>query len=69
VVVKSKKCGDLLDDLKETFDNLRKYKMMLNPKKCVFGVLLEKLLGYMVSPQGTNANPKKVEGIEQLKPP
>jgi hypothetical protein len=32
IVVKSKKYGDLLDDLKETFDNLRKYKMMLNPK-------------------------------------
>jgi hypothetical protein len=27
-----KKRGDLLDDLKETLDNLRKYKMMLNPK-------------------------------------
>jgi hypothetical protein len=36
VVVKSKQRGDLLDDLKETFDNLRKYKMMLNHKKmCV----------------------------------
>jgi hypothetical protein len=36
IVVKSKKHGDLLDDLKETFNNLRKYKMMLNPKKmCV----------------------------------
>jgi hypothetical protein len=32
IVVKLKKCGDLLDDLKETFDNLRKYKMKLNPK-------------------------------------
>jgi hypothetical protein len=32
VVVKSKKHGNLLDDLKETFDNLYKYKMMLNPK-------------------------------------
>jgi hypothetical protein len=32
VVVKSKKRGDLLNNLKETFDNLRKYKMMLNPK-------------------------------------
>jgi hypothetical protein len=32
VVVKLKKCGDLLDGLKETFDNLHKYKMMLNPK-------------------------------------
>jgi hypothetical protein len=32
VVVKSKKRGDLLDDLKEAFNNLHKYKMMLNPK-------------------------------------
>jgi hypothetical protein len=32
VVVKLKNCGDLLDDLKETFDNLCKYKMMLNHK-------------------------------------
>jgi hypothetical protein len=38
VLVKSKRRGDLLDDLKETFDNLCKYKMMLNSKKCVFGV-------------------------------
>jgi hypothetical protein len=48
IVVKSEKRGDLLDDLKETFDNLRKFKMMLNPKKCVFGVSSGKLLGYMV---------------------
>jgi hypothetical protein len=32
MVVNSKKHGDLLDDLKETFDNLCKYKMMFNPK-------------------------------------
>jgi hypothetical protein len=48
IVVKSKQQGDLLDDLKESFDNLRKYKMKLNPKKCVFGVSSGKLLGYMV---------------------
>jgi hypothetical protein len=45
VLVKSKGRGDLLDDLKETFDNLRKYKMMLNPTKCVFSVSSGKLLG------------------------
>jgi hypothetical protein len=28
IVVKSEKRGDLLDDLKEAFDNLRKFKMM-----------------------------------------
>jgi hypothetical protein len=30
-------------------DNLRKFKMKLNPEKCTFGVPLEKLLGYMIS--------------------
>jgi hypothetical protein len=69
IVVKSEKRGDLLDDLKETFDNLRKFKMMLNPKKCVFGVSSGKLLGYMVSYRGIDVNPKKVEAIEKLQPP
>jgi hypothetical protein len=68
VVVKSKKRGDLPNDLKETFDSLRKYKMILNPKKYVFGVSPGKLLGYTVSSRGINVNPKKVEVIKQLQP-
>jgi hypothetical protein len=51
IVVKLKKHVDLLDDLKETFDNLRKYKMMLNPNECVFGMSSGKL-NYMVSSRG-----------------
>jgi hypothetical protein len=69
IVVKSEKRGDMLDDLKETFDNLHKFKMMLNPKKCVFGVSSGKLLGYMVLSRRIDANPKKVEVIEKLQPP
>jgi hypothetical protein len=38
VVVKTKQSGTLLDDLKETFANLRCYHMKLNPEKCTFGV-------------------------------
>jgi hypothetical protein len=64
IVVKSKKQGDLLDDLKETFDNLRKYNIMLDPKKCVFGISSGKLLSYMVLSRGIDVNPKKVEAIE-----
>jgi hypothetical protein len=60
--------GDLLDGLKETFSNLSKYKMKLNPKKYVFGVSSGKLLGYMVPAGGIDANSKKVEAIEQLQP-
>ena len=49
IIVKSRKKETLIDDLKETFDNLRVYKMMLNPAKCVFGVPAGKLLGFLVS--------------------
>jgi hypothetical protein len=66
IVVKSEKHGDLLDDLKETLDNLRKFKMMVNNKKCVFGVSSGKLLGYIVSSRGIDTNPKKVEAIKKL---
>ena len=38
-----------LDDLRETFDTLRRHQMKLNPNKCVFGVSLGKFLGFMVS--------------------
>jgi hypothetical protein len=68
IVVKSEKCGDLFDKLKEAFDNLCKFKMMLNPKKCVFGISSGKLLGYTVSSRGIDANLKKVEAIKKLQP-
>jgi hypothetical protein len=68
-VVKSKKHGDLLNDLKEIFDNLCKYKMVLNPKTCMFDISSGKLLSYMLSSRGIDANPAKVEVIEKLHPP
>jgi hypothetical protein len=43
--------------------------MMLNPRKCMFDVSSGKLLGYMVSSWRIDANPKKVEAIENLQPP
>jgi hypothetical protein len=36
VVVKTKQNDTLLDDIKETFTNLRHCRMKLNPKKCTF---------------------------------
>ena len=47
--VKSRKAELHLDDLRETFDTLRKYQMRLNPTTCVFGVSSGKFLGFMVS--------------------
>src|SRR5438105_9618272 len=42
--------------------------MMLNPEKCVFGVLAGKLLGFLVSDRGIEVNPDKIRAIEQMRP-
>jgi hypothetical protein len=59
----SKKQDGLIADLQETFDNLRKYNMMLNPTKCVFEVPAGQLLGFIVSHHGIEVNPKKIRAI------
>jgi hypothetical protein len=69
VVVKTKQGGTLLDDLKETFTNLRRYRMKLTPEKCTFGVPAGQLLGYIVSQRGIEANPSKIKAIEALEKP
>ena len=49
IVIKTKEKHTLLDDLKETFANLQKFRLKLNPDKCTFGVPAGKLLGFLVS--------------------
>jgi hypothetical protein len=49
--------------LAETFDNLNRYKLKLNPIKCTFGVSIGQLLGFLVSARGIEANPKKIQAI------
>ena len=44
MLVKSKEAKTHLEDLQETFDTLRKYRMKFNPMKCVFGFCLENSL-------------------------
>ena len=69
IVVKSREEETLVTDLKETFDNLQVYKMMLNPTKCVSGVPASKLLGFLVSNRGIEANPKKIKATTALAKP
>ena len=69
VVIKTKEKDTLIDDLKETFDNLRRFRMKLNPAKCTFGVPAGKLLGFLVSSRGIEANPVKIRAIERMELP
>jgi len=69
VVVRSKKKEDHIQDLHETFENLRRHGLKLNPEKCLFGVRREKLLGCVITERGIEANPEKIEAIRRMKSP
>ena len=68
MLVKSVDKGSHLDDLQETFETLRRYKMKLNPSKCAFGVSSGKFLGFMGSQRGIEANPDKIQAILDMEP-
>ncbi|GJT94138.1 reverse transcriptase domain-containing protein [Tanacetum coccineum] len=69
MVIKSVDKKMLLADISETFDNLKKINMKLNPKKCSFGVEEGKFLGYMVTSEGIRANPRKTRPLADLQSP
>lgn len=69
MVIKRNTDDELIRDILETFQNLRKIDMNLNPSRCTFGVEEGQFLGPIVSPRGIISNPKKVKEILDLQPP
>ncbi|KAK8919324.1 hypothetical protein KSP39_PZI022022 [Platanthera zijinensis] len=69
LMVKSRDLGSHVLDLQETFATIRKYKMRLNPLKCVFGASRGKFLGHLLTPEGVEPNPDKVRAILELGSP
>jgi len=69
VVVKTKTQDQFITNLEETFNSLRKFRWKLNPTKCVFGVPSRILLGFIISNQGIEANPEKINAIMAMDAP
>jgi hypothetical protein len=69
IVVASKNKEDHLVDLAETFTNMREARLRLNPEKCIFRVRQGKILGYLVSHRGIEANPTKIQAIINMMHP
>jgi hypothetical protein len=63
VVITTRKEESLISDLAETFDNLNRYKLKLNPTKYSFGVSIGQFLGFLVSARGIEANPEKIQAV------
>jgi hypothetical protein len=69
IIVKSTKQENHVADLHETFANIRRADLKLNPEKWVFGVKKGKFLGCLVSTKGIEANPSNINAILQMEPP
>jgi hypothetical protein len=69
VVIKIENSENFIKELQLVFSSLRRYRWKLNPEKCVFGVPAGKLLRFIVSHQGIEANPEKIEAIMRMEPP
>ena len=69
IAVMSKKKEALISDLDEMFASLWKFNMMLNPKKCFFGIPARKLLGFIISEQGIEVNRDKINAILNITRP
>jgi len=54
-------------DMEELFTTIAKYRLKLNPEKCVFGVEAGKFLGFLLTKQGIEANPEKCAAIINMK--
>jgi hypothetical protein len=68
IVVRTKARSTLVEDITLVFDKLQATCTKLNPDKCVFRVSAGKLLGFLVSHRGTEANPEKIRAIEAMRP-
>ena len=67
-VVKTPRADDLVVTLSARFANLKRFNTKLNPEKCTFGVRKGKLLRYMVSERGIEANRDKITAITNMGP-
>ena len=69
MVVTSREKGQHVTDLEELFATIAKYRLKLNPEKCIFGVEAGKLLGFLLIERGIEANPEKCAAIMAMRSP
>ena len=69
ILVKSQTQADHAMTLRRVLQRSREKQLKMNPKKCVFGVSLGKLLGFMVSNSGIEVDPSKVKAIIEILSP
>jgi len=69
MVVTSQERGRHTEDLEELFATISRYRLKLNPGKCIFEVEADKLLVFMLTERGIEANPDKCATIIAMRSP
>jgi len=69
MVVTSQQKEQHVADLEELFTTIAKYRLKLNPEKCVFGVEADKFLGFLLTKCWIEANPEKCAVIIAMSSP
>ena len=69
ILVKSRTHAEHPQALAKILQRSREHNLKMNPKKCVFGVSSDKLLGFIVSKRGIEINPNKAKAIAKMPPP
>ena len=69
VVVMTKEYDSFISNLEETLNSLWSFRWKLNPTKCFFCMPSGKLLGFIVSHRGIEANPEKINAIMNMEAP
>ena len=63
MIVKSKDRGGHIINLMKFFERIKEYRLRLNIQKCTFGVIVGKLLGFLVSDKGIKVDVSKIKAI------
>ena len=69
MIMKSKDREDHIANLRKFFERIKEYRLRLNPEKCTFGVIVGKLLGFLVSDRGIEVDLSKIKAILDMSPP
>jgi len=69
MVVTSQERVQHVTDLEELFATIAKYRLKLNPEKCVFGVEVGNFLGFLLTERGIEENPEKCATILAMRSP
>ena len=69
IMVKSVTKEGHFEALDKLLTRAERYNLILNPKKCIFGVTSGKLLGHIISQKGIEVDPDKFKAIRKMSAP